>query len=672
MKKVTFIIVLLAAVRYGAYAQNFAWAKNYGGDGNVSIFQILYDDSGNIYTAGNLSGTFDFDPGPGTYNLTSSGGPNVVIQKLTSEGNFVWAKNIDRATWATGYGSAEGLSFALSKEGNILLGGAFMGTIDFDPGAGTFELTSRFDNAFLLKLDNSGNFIAAEQFTTSYAANSIITSLAFDENDNLICAGRFEGTMHIDSSGSTVSLTSAGDYNIFFLKLNDSGNFVWVKQIDGDDAGVSSLASDHFGNVYSTGYFYHWCDFDPGPAVHELSVGSPYVNDFIVKLDSSGNYVWAKQFYTPYGLCQGQLLKVDAQCNVYSAGFFLGSCDFDPDGAYYLSCDSTVNVFISKLDSGGHFVWAKQLGDSVASISPGGLGLDTLNNIYLAGIFRGTINFNPGAGPYNMTAPAGNSNIFAARFDSLGNFGWAVSIGGSSTDGVGALDISRSGTIYLAGGFGGMIDFDPGYGTFNMTALSWPGSSCFVEKLNQCLFSSPVVNITVSPGVTISAGQPDTFVAHCFLGGLSPLYQWYINSIAIAGATNATYITNTIMEGDSVTCRLTSSDTCATVPVCNSNSLVIHVLESVQETSDLQHLSLFPNPNTGTFFVTANGLSVDGTADIVVTNVLGQQVYRGISPVRNGQINATVQLNSTLPLGIYFLKASFGQGSSVIRFSVEK
>ena len=93
MKKLFLFSVVLC--NFCAFAQNFQWAKAMVGANNVYGSSIAVDDSGNVYTNGYFQGTADFDPGAGTFNLTSLGvSPNIFISKLDASGNFVWAKQL--------------------------------------------------------------------------------------------------------------------------------------------------------------------------------------------------------------------------------------------------------------------------------------------------------------------------------------------------------------------------------------------------------------------------------------------------------------------------------------------------------------------------------------------------------------------------------------------------
>ena len=89
-------------------------------------------------------GTGDFDPGAGTTNLTTNGstvGDDVFVSKLDSAGDLVWAKNFGGTEYAKGF------SVAVDSSGNVYTSGEFEGTVDFDPGAGTANLTSSGSNS---------------------------------------------------------------------------------------------------------------------------------------------------------------------------------------------------------------------------------------------------------------------------------------------------------------------------------------------------------------------------------------------------------------------------------------------------------------------------------------------------------------------------------------------
>ncbi|MBK8619436.1 MAG: SBBP repeat-containing protein [Anaerolineales bacterium] len=99
-------------------------------------------------------------------------------------------------------------------------------------------------------------------------------------------------------------------------------------------------------------------DFDPSPDTAYLtSAGQQDI--FISKLDSNGNYVWAKSMGgTDYDYANG--ISVDSSGNVYTTGTFLNTVDFDPGpNDANLSSVGWNDIFISKLDGSGNYVWAR-------------------------------------------------------------------------------------------------------------------------------------------------------------------------------------------------------------------------------------------------------------------------------------------------------------------------
>ncbi len=174
-----------------------------------------------------------------------------------------------------------------------------------------------------------------------------------------------------------------------------------------------TIAVDASGSVYLTGTFSLIVDFDPGPAVFNLDSGGDS-DMFISKLDSSGNYVWAKQFTDLGGFDYLLSIVLDLSGNIYTTGAFDGTTDFDPGAdTTNLTATGDNDIFISKLDSSGNFVWAKHfwgVGNTVAT----SIGLDVSGNIYTTGYFAGSVDFNLGAsnGIFNS---AGSSDAFIAK-----------------------------------------------------------------------------------------------------------------------------------------------------------------------------------------------------------------------------------------------------------------
>lgn len=472
--KIIMLSISLAAICQTLTAQpNFEWAKNFGGSGFEQGNGIAVDNSGNVYTIGYFAGTSDFDPGPGIYSLTANGSADIFISKLDSMGNLVWARAFGSTDWD------KGNSIALDNSGNIYATGFFSDTVDFDPGPGVFNLTSvGITDIFICKLDASGNYLWAKSVGgTDYDFG---ISIKTDDSGNVYTTGNFLDTVDFDPGAATYSITSMGTYDIFILKLDSSGNYIWVKTFGGQEPqSVSSIDVDASGNVYTTGYFYTSADFDPGPNVFYLI--SEGENDvFVSKLDSMGNFIWAKQFGN-YDEDEGLSIATDNSGNVYTTGTFKVTVDFDPgQGGYNLISTGSEDIFISKLDSTGSFIWAKSFGN--ISVEKGlDITLDNSGNIYAVGQFTGTVDFDPGPGVFNLNSN-GDYDLFICKLTSSGNLVWAKSMGALGVDLGGSIAVDDLNNVYTTGYFQSTVDFDPGPGVHNLTASGM--GDVFILKLS--------------------------------------------------------------------------------------------------------------------------------------------------------------------------------------------
>jgi len=487
MKSIVLTVLLLISSASYAAAQNFTWAKNIGGAGNEEPTSIKTDSAGNIYITGWFSGTVDFDPGPGVYTLSSAGGNDVFVVKLSAAGNLLWARCVG------GTSTDIGFSIAIDRLGNSYVTGSFQGSVDFDPGAGTFILIPPpgYSGAYLLKLDTSGNFAWAQHIAgTGY-------DIAIDSANSVYWTGHFNGTVDFDADPSVVfNLTSSGSSDMFISKITGAGNFVWAKQFIGGGVGFSfSINLDKNKNVYTTGFFGGTCDFDPGPGLFNLSSNGASDDIFISKLDSLGNFVWAKKIGGAAGE-RGNNVEVDVDGNLYVTGRFYGSVDLDPGPG-----TATFNsgpIFLLKLDVFGNYKWAKSFDGRYLD---GGdyMSLDDHKNAYLTGYFQGTVTFDSSVASSTRTSNGGY-DCYVVRFDSSGNLNWVTSFGGST--GTNNGDVGRSVAVgsdyrvYTTGSFIATADFDPGTPVFNLTSNGT--SDIFLQKIDQCgVAGSPVIAIPI-------------------------------------------------------------------------------------------------------------------------------------------------------------------------------
>ena len=179
--------------------------------------------------------------------------------------------------------------------------------------------------SYVSKLDASGNFGWANLIHTGEG-----NSLAIDANNNVYAGGGFP-----------ISQTP------ILTKMDASGNLIWTKPIGGIIS--SSIAVDTDNNVYYTGSSFSGVnDYDPGPNVFNLDSGSS--DSYITKLDASGNFLWAGLLKSTSQVISNSIIT-DNNDNLYVAGFFDGTTDFDTNDATF-NIETPVtsyNAFVLKL-----------------------------------------------------------------------------------------------------------------------------------------------------------------------------------------------------------------------------------------------------------------------------------------------------------------------------------
>ena len=373
-------------------------------------YSVLETPLGDVYVTGNFFGAVNFNPkGSPTVAVTltnNSSASDAFLAKYSSAGDLVWARTLSGNSSSVESGRA----IALDGSGNVYISGHFGGSAQFHKENGTTTGaplsatgTTNATNVFVAKLTASGDVTSAWTLGNAYLGVSTrglpAETLAVDSTGNVWLAGTFTGTANFGS----VSLTAAGTSknssptDIFVTKLDPGLNGAqWVGQMGGSSNETGAgLALDSSNNVYITGSFSGTSDFNPGPSV----------------------------------------------TNVTSSG------------------SSSSNIFLTKLDSLGGFVWAKDLG-------PGGANQVAIgktpvgNNVYVDNVVLtaqrtgvGVFDLDPGPGSTNL-----NTFFAIAQYTINGELNWAIGL----TERVRGIDTDSIGNVYASGRFSGTVDFDPG------------------------------------------------------------------------------------------------------------------------------------------------------------------------------------------------------------------
>lgn len=326
------------------------------------------------------------------------------------------------------------------------------------------------------------------QVTTLDWANTIkgsgfeqVWDLHIDAQENVLVIGNFSGTADFNPESETFNLTSSGSQDVYVLKQNSAGAFLWAVKIGGSEEVLGQgIYTDTDDNVYVTGSFQGTVDFDPSSEEYLLnSAGNKDI--FVCKLSSDGEFVWAHRIGGS-SLDEAKDITGDDNNDIYLTGRFVGDIDFDPgNGVAELDgFGSFPDMFILKLDADGNYQWAQKTGVGNAD---GGeaLVVDNQNNVIVAGIFAGNVDFDPGSGTTQMSSD-GIADIFFTKFSSQGNFMWVHTFNGEEFESPQGLAVDQFDNIYTTGFFRATTDFNPAGTPAVLT--SFGAEDSFVAKLN--------------------------------------------------------------------------------------------------------------------------------------------------------------------------------------------
>ncbi len=270
---------------------NYLWSAQFGSLNNhCRIYDMVQSSSGTYYFCGDFNDSIDFDPGPGTQlrvaALNTSGS---FVLELDANGNFVQIFTWDQMDLAR--------CIDLDTAGNIYVGGAYSGTVDFDLGPNDFSLTSSWVTltGFVMSMDPSGNFRWASHFRDA-AGNSTCVVNDFAVSDLLVgIAGHFDVALDLDPGNGMMNVTAAGNYDHFFVGLSlNTGSYVWggrsgSPQLDN----IRSMVVDEDGDFWINGISQGNTDLNPDPnSAVNYSFG-PNAVPWIMRLDNNGNYEWS-------------------------------------------------------------------------------------------------------------------------------------------------------------------------------------------------------------------------------------------------------------------------------------------------------------------------------------------------------------------------------------------
>lgn len=403
-----------------------AFAQRWGGTGAADEARIggaVVDASGGAIVAGEISGAVKV----GGQTLTSAGGADALVLRLTSGGAVAWAKRFgavydDRVS-----------AVAATPGGGAVLAGTFDGVVDF---GGTTLTSIAGPDAFVMRLDAAGQASFVLQFV-----NADARAVAVTDGGDILVAGDFTGM----STFGQIPLASVG-HDVFVARVSPGGDVLAAQRFTSQSKPGALAIAAGAGRTYLAGSFQGTVDFGAGPIA---SAGSRDV--LVARLDD----VLAPAFVKRFGDDTSQEARAVAVLpdgSAAIAGAFRGTMDLD---GITLVADTQDDAFVARLDEGGAVLFGRRFGDA-AEQGARAIAVDAAGEILVAGGFHGALD--AGDGP--ITSQDGE-DVFLSRLDAT--TGIAVKTlrwGAAGDQRARSVSADPCGAVLVGGDFTGTLPWD--------------------------------------------------------------------------------------------------------------------------------------------------------------------------------------------------------------------
>lgn len=275
-------------------------------------------------------------------------------------------------------------------------------------------------DAYLAKYDKKGNAVWAKLLGGANTESGYAT--AVDADGNVYTAGMFMGTS--DLGGITLTAKTLTDplgnpnfYDMFFAKYDKDGKQLWIKQLSGmGSERPAGITVDKAGKVYLLGSMGYSLTID-----NRTTSANGY-GFFIANFNADGSLVWSKIYAEATEVITPVAMKMASNNNLVVYGKYEGQRRIEN---YQLPVGR--DIFTAAFSETGTPIWADTFGGSIVQDSPEGLALDNLDNVYIAGAFKGNATI---AG----VALTGDNwgNGFLASFDKAGKARWVKKLNDDS------------------------------------------------------------------------------------------------------------------------------------------------------------------------------------------------------------------------------------------------
>jgi hypothetical protein len=350
-------------------------------------------------------------------------------------------------------------------------------------------------------------------------ANDVGT-VAIGSDGSYFLGGEFSGTVDFDPTAGRDIQTSVDANDGYVTKLDAGGNYAWTRTFVGrGNARIAHLAAASGGAVVAVGQFDDTIDLDPGTGINlhqTVFIGNE--EPIVVKLAADGSLVWGGTFAGSAAGANGGAtgVAVDSADNVYVAGSFSGTIDFDPGPGSDVHAAIITAGMVVKLNGSGTLAWTRIIDNGFCTNALNAIAVAPDGSAWAAGTFANGCRLGspPDAGG---TFPNGGSDSFVVAFEPNGDLRGTWTFGGAGDDSAVAIAAGSNGSIYVGGSSQRNMDFDPG----PAIARRWvPIDGGYVSSLGsdgvfhwgQTFAAVPIVSLAATPDGVLVAGGANPFV----------------------------------------------------------------------------------------------------------------------------------------------------------------
>lgn len=572
--------------------------------------------------------------------------------------------------WAQSIGSANdiiSIAIANDDESNAYIVGTFQGVVDFDPDTTNQYLLhskSFSKDVYIKKIDSLGNLLWVKSIEGNY--DDDVSDIKIDKEGYIYISGIFQGIADF-APGTQVANHSAGitHPDMFLLKLDEDGEFVWVKTFGGLGYDkLESIAIDSENNIYSIGRFRQTVDFNPSSAVeNRASLGSDDI--FIQKMSKNGVFKWVKTI-GGVGSDIGRTIAIDKNDDIVFGAQIESYLDINPNNGNTLmvNVEGNYDGLVEKLDKHGNFVWAKTIKSfrNLGYCLLRSIDIDKDDNIIGTGIFNDSIDFDPSSNTY---VPLNyRYNAFVFKFNLNGDFNWVRTFGNSTNATIpydqGLKTITdTAGNIYTAGYFTRQVEFasEPQNQTSYSYVNGGTNRSGFVQKLDADGNFKQIISIISAERDFINSlsidNKSNMYIAGVFTQSATIKIDSTIVKTDMTGISPSGTVFNMfVMKLSNITNYVASNNNNNNNPNPSSPNSI--------ENLGFEQVNLYPNPTKDKFTIEVS----EDLTSLHLFDLSGKKIKSYNPQAKQFEV-------SSIAKGVYFLELKSTEKIAVIKVIVQ-